>query len=706
MSQATVKTVQYVDPRIEPQPDPVYDYVIGPTQNQYYKIPASGKSNSNLTFNNLTTLGVDRAYLDTFEIELGVTIQFNLSTLPKKEVPKVKSDAAGDADVPVPFGGYVPSEDTAIVPAPDEWTFQSFPFNTCCDEARVNINGGAFFSQPMCYIRAKERYMDQWELSKSYENVCPIHKPICQTESGRNFNSAYEPIQSELFNTPTYYMDPDNLNPNYSNRIATPANAFGVPTRLGAGMYNFMQSDQGLSGGYNNSIVRLGAPKYDANNKQIGWTNYYYDPVHNVTIVKVVWREPIFVSPFSSRYDATYGRPLYNITSMDFAFNLMNLGNMIRLANLHHVAGNDKYVTSYSINIDTANLCYQVMTIPPIIQKPLSTLVPYRRFVPYITEYNSKTGAGAFDDEAVNVISPNGAKHIEILSGVYTLNEIPTAIWVFCAPTKDLYQNNPQDIPPESLLENNMLSNGCWESNKLFAYMRHINITLANTTQILNTAEPLDLYRIAKANGCQDSYLSWGVDDAILPKCYAPALEVNGASIVQKMYYGAGSVLRLKPGVDIIIPDVPLIPGANANNMVLQVRADFTVPPHSPNLNKYALWLLFEYVGVASISPGQCEITMNPLGTGEIMAVSPVMSATSESTEGVMEGSGFWDKAKTAARIAQQIADSGAISKILAAVPGGEKAQKWAESHGMGAPAGKKRCRGGAVMGRGLNEWI
>ena len=41
MTQATVKTVQFLDPRIEPQPDPVYDYVIGPTQNQYYKIPLS-----------------------------------------------------------------------------------------------------------------------------------------------------------------------------------------------------------------------------------------------------------------------------------------------------------------------------------------------------------------------------------------------------------------------------------------------------------------------------------------------------------------------------------------------------------------------------------------------------------------------------------------------------------------------------------------
>ena len=68
MAQATVKTVQYIDPRIEPQPDPVYDYVIAPTQSQYYKIPASGLSQTSVNFNNLTTLGIDRAYLDNMEI--------------------------------------------------------------------------------------------------------------------------------------------------------------------------------------------------------------------------------------------------------------------------------------------------------------------------------------------------------------------------------------------------------------------------------------------------------------------------------------------------------------------------------------------------------------------------------------------------------------------------------------------------------------
>lgn len=711
MAQATVKTVQYIDPRIEPQPDPVYDYVIGPTQNQYYQIPASGLSNSNITFNNLTTLGVDRAYLDTFEIELSCTIDFHLDHV----------NPATSVDFVV--------GDVTVYPKPDEWTFQSFPFNTCCDEARVNINGGAFFSQPMCYIRAKERYMDQYALSKCYANVCPCHKPICQTESGREYNRPMTSYYSQCLNLPTggmcqYVPGQGGANPTVN---FLPLSGAGVPTRYGRGMSNYMQSAEGIDGGFNNAIVRLGKMV----DGTIEYTNYRRQDKLSAdrqsvseahTIVKVTWREPIFVSPFSSKYDATYGRPLYNITSMDFSFNLQNLGNMIRIANLTGDMSNAStvYVKNYSINIDSAKLCYQVMTIPATLQKPLTTLVPYRRFVPYITDFNQRLGVANNDPDATIDIS--GASDVQITSGVYTFNEIPTAIWMFVAPVKALYQQNLPDVcfdtsdatnPQTSITQlfDNNCGAGNWDSNKLFAYIKNVNITMANTTQILNTAKPVDLYRIAKANGCQDSFLSWGVPDATFPKLDAPNYEAP--IMLRPMYYGAGSVLRLKPGVDLIVPDVALIPGANANNMVFQATVTFDVPPHSRNNDKYALWLLFEYVGVAAISPGQCEITMNPLGSGEIMAVSPVMSATSTETEGNVDTTGFWDKTKQGTQVAGQLAGDGIISKILRhiKIPGADQAAEWAEAHGLGEP-GKKRgrnggaCVGGAVIGRGLNDWV
>lgn len=695
MAQATVKTVQFVDPRIEPQPDPVYDYVIAPTQNQYYKIPASGLSNSSITFNNLTTLGVDRAYLDTFEIELGVTITFTT-------VPGAGDEAARE-----------------LIPNPGDWTFDSFPFNKCCDEARVNINGGAFFSQPMSYIRAKERYMNQYELSKCYENVCPCHRAELQTESGRNYcDPETDGVANGFSGTSDEYpaTTVGLLALRTGVGFSTLTGAGGVvtglnahtslkpPSRYGSFIAHSLQSSQGLTGGFNNAIVRKGG-KFNQG-ALIGYPNYSRNAAGTQTIVKVKWREPLFVSPFSSRYDANYGRPLYNITSMDFSFTLQNLGNMIRVMNTR--AHNQGYVSGYTINIDSAQLCYQVMTIPPILNKPLTTLVPYRRFVPYITDYHQALAG----DPATNITSTGGT--IAITSGVYTFNEMPTAIWVYCQPCKaDLQTNEPDDTGADiAALAETPYAVGNWDTNRLFGYIKRINISMANTTQILATADIPDLYRIAKANGCEDSYLSWAGDDVINPCMTSPYnYTANNPKIPAPMYFGAGSVLRLKPGVDLIVPDQPLIPGSNANNMVFQCTAEFYIPPHSPKHARYSLWLLFEYVGVAAISPGQCEITMNPLGSGEIMAVSPVMSATSDATEGNLEGSGFWDAVKKAARIAGQLADDGIINMILKRVPGTEGAQKWLESHNFGAQPATKRprggaCQGGAVMGKGLNDWV
>jgi hypothetical protein len=689
MAQATVKTVQYLDPRIEPQPDPVYDYVIGPTQNQYYQIPASGLSDSSITFNNLTTLGVDRAYLDTFEIELTATISFKLSADP---FVANKTDL-NDANDPTKW--------KECCPALGDWVFDSFPFNKCCDEARVNINGGAFFSQPMCYIRAKERYMNQEKLRSCYESVCPVQRPTTQTESGRNYNRSF---------TDT------NHHAGFSEHM--------VPSRLGR--YTFARGQQGtgeaLFGGFNNDIIQAGR-EITVGDQIKGYENYYYADLVNVPaqqsaatnlfIVKVKWREPIFVSPFSSRYDATYGRPLYNITSMDLSFTMQNLGNMIRYANFVQVPGAGDpapaRVDSYTVHIDSAKLCYQVMTIPPILNKPLTTLVPYRRFVPYITDYNQM----APETSNLNV-DVNGAE-LSITSGVYTFNEVPTAIWVFLAPSKDIIQTNKVcSFEEASPTQGTVTAYPSWDSNKLFAYIKSINISMANTTQILATAKTYDLYRIAKANGCEDSYWSWAGDETLAPcGIWASRPVENGEADAAKRWtlapsilpYGAGSVLRLKPGVDLIVPDQPLIPGANANNMVFQCSAKFYVPPHAKELSKYSLWLLFEYVGVAAISPGQCEITMNPLGSGEIMAVSPVMSATSEGSEGQLEGSGFWDGVKRATGIAGQLADDGIISMILKRIPGAKPVADWASKHGLGEPC-SKRTRGGAVMGKGLNDWI
>ena len=708
MAQATVKTIQYIDPRIEPQPDPVYDYVIAPTQNQYYQIPTSGLSDSQINFNNLTTLGVDRAYLDTFEIELTAEFVFH------REI--VVQDGGQYTHRPL-----VATDDDAdkMFPPPNTITFDSFPFNKCCSQAHVNINGGAFFSEPMSYVRAKERYMDQTRLARSYQNVCPWQKPILQTESGKNYSHTMESSPAIYMHKqvePTYksQLVPNggeggaNVTISYcDNFLETPA----APTRLGTGLFNTNMSAEGMYGGFNNDIIQRGAKITGGTvATKLGFENFYITDNGATQVMKVTWREPIFCSPFSSKYDATYGRPLYNITSMDLSFTMQALGNMIRVANLGFKSTTEVFLASYDVHITSARLCYQVMTIPPVLNKPLTTLVPYRRFVPYISNYGNNLYSDAMSQSTE--IPVNGVSNVTIRSGVYTLNEIPTAIWIFVAPVKDRYQTNEIDrdvsaanvtyIPADDV---NM--HGNWDSNKLFAYIDKVNISLANTTQILDTAKRPDLYRIAKANGCQDSFWSWSGYDSILPKLIG-ARGFDDAFLPNPMFHGAGSVLRVKPGVDLIVPDQALIPGANANNMVFQCECTVTIPPHSYAQNNYALWLLFEYVGVAAISPGQCEITMNPLGSGEIMQVSPVMSATSDATEGEIDSIGGWEKVKKGATIAQQIAEEGVLSKILKHIPATAGVASFLEKHGLGEPAAKKgrdAC-GGAVMGKGLKEWV
>ena len=447
---------------------------------------------------------------------------------------------------------------------------------------------------------------------------------MLQTESGRNYDS-------------------NAADMSLGDRMGAAATS-----RLGCYALNNVWTPLGMEGSPNNSIIRLGgdgpmnppdgAPACTGKQNYFHYTTVGGDGRYH-TYVRVTWREPLFCSPFSSRYDATYGRPLYNITSMDINLQLQNLGNMIRVCNFTNASsvGIDQhpsapYVADYSIKIESAMLCYQVMTIPPNVNKPLTTLVPYRRFVPFVTKLPNP--------------SPKEGEELaqEIASGTYTLNEIPTAIWAFIGPETSILQNNYGDVlaPGADNIPSSTV-HGNWDTNKLFGYLTHVNLTLANTTQILNTAEVRDLYRIAKANGCEDPYWSWACYDGVR----------NHSPVVQRNYYGAGSVLRMIPGIDIIIPDQPLIPGANANNMVFQMRCKGYIPPHSEANNKYALWLIFEYVGVAAISPGQCEVTMNPLGSGEIMAVSPIFSATSESTEGKLEGMGVWGGIMTRTAIAE-----------------------------------------------------
>lgn len=634
----SVKTATIIDPRILPEPEPVYAVTVSPSESQYYTLPASALSDNYVAWNNFTTLGADRAYLNSMEVEWTVDISYKL---------------AGKGDGMTHTDGLEPTQ----------FIFKSFPMNRMCENITVNINGGTFFGNPLYYLSAKERYWDTDKIQESYGGICPCEKAWIRNEFG--LNAVHD--------------------------IATPSSAFTIVStsarsRLFASRKSYSTYSSGNTGTWNNSIVPMFPKERNSTTSAV------------VKTITVTWREPIFCSPFASKLDADYGQPLYDITSIDISMNLKDLRNMLLTSSL--------YCFEYNVTIRSANLRYQVLSVPKGIAPPVTT-IPYRRFVPYITNVVNLPG-----ESAATAIQPldYGAPHtVNATSGVYSLNEVPTAIWIFLAPDLASYQT--YDTSPDFYVDGwtGYFGGGTHIDNQLFGYLKHISISCGNTTQILNTAAPADLFRISKANGCKDSFSDFSEAYPTYPY-ERPEVTANAAAAGWGPAFsgGAGSVLRLIPGTDIVLPDQPLIPGSRADNLVFQVSGTWEYPNSTNKAVNLALWILFEYVGVATISPGQCTIDMCPIKSPSQIASGPVLTPDEikPPTPSTTEGSGWKDVLLSILKGANEVLKkTKIISNLAGYIPKvGPAVATAAAALGYGEK-GMKRKRdgvyGGSVMGMG-----
>ena len=623
----SVDTVNIVDPRLEPPPEPIYPIILGPSQIQPYSIPASGLSDTIITFNNLTMLGPNRVYTDKFEIEYTLEITMN-----------GPAEAQGTG-IPIPSMG--------------AWCFPSHPIMTACDQLRANINGAACFSRPAYTLPFQERYWNQEKMLECYGDTCPCIRAQSMVDFG-NANDVF--ARSRMTVTPNSQSQVFLQNPyRYQQTIA--------PERFCTSITYGSTSEA-------NSTAKI--------------------------IAKI--REPLLVSPFNSHLNRNYGLPLYNITSLDFTLTLNDLRNMVMV---HPVMK----LSSYSVHIVSCNICYEVLSLQPGVQVPSSIQRNYIQRTQYVTDYKGPTDVGSLANTPQNVTS-----------GVYTLGTVPTAIWVFVAPTLGSYGTFTSD------------NTDCVSHfyNKLFGNIKHISITLGNTTQILNTATVHDLYRICKANGLQDDFYAFNSQNRI-----ANYVTLSGNTVTPHYFGGlAGSMLRLVPGVDLITPET-LIPGANANQMVCQVSVDFTydfgeAENGKRNFDKtpLALWLMFEYSGVLTLSPGHGEIDMMPIkNTGlaqqiasnnDVVSPAEVIGENAAPTgeAGQAAGSGwldnlksglrsFWDKIKKSKLL------STAANVATGFLPGPAKALSGpiqnlvGQIEGSGYDDSMTDVSGGAVMGLG-----
>lgn len=561
----SVTTVNVVDPRLEIPDNPVYPITKGAREIQPYRIPASGLSDSIITFNNLTMLGPNRVYMDTFEVEYVLEITMH-------------GPAAAE------------SSGFTIIPSDTLWGFESWPLNKSMDQCRVNINGASCTSRPAYDVRPRERYWDQETLLNCYADTVPCIKPNVNVEWG----------------------DPSDS----YRRCRLSTTTFAPFAAVNTSKYPNKQPF--LARKYINSITYASTAQPNATAKIIA------------TI-----REPIFVSPFNSKLNRNYGSPLFNITSLDFTFTLNKLENMI-------IVHPNQKLSSYEVTIREANICYDVLSLQPNISVPPVLMRPYIVRTPYVTDFKGTT-----DPEQLATNTQT------VTSGVYTLGSVPTAIWIYVAPSLGEYsqfKSDSTDVASHFF-------------NKMYGTIEHVSITLGNTTQILNTSTPYELFRICKANGLQDDFTAFSP-----PSRITQHLKTTGSTssdfTISEVHLGglAGSVLRLIPGTDLITPQ-QLVPGSNADQLNCQVSVNFKYDFGSTDITnaaykntQLALWLLFEYSGVIKISPGFAETDTMPVKDANVAIMAadaaPTIAPSSigvdgpSSDVGQAEGSGWLDNLK------------------------------------------------------------
>lgn len=542
------QVVTVADPRVVAEQGVVLNDYVGPLNWEHYKIPASGLSNTQITFANLVTLGTNRIYNSGFQIEYTIEI-----TIPWQK----KGDLR---DVPVPQG--VTAVESAV-------HFVPFPLSSVTDQIRCNINGAACMSRPQESLFQRMMFWRQQVLDETC-NFCP------HTKLATILDSTYEYSGRD-------YQEARNYDHTYS-RFGASKSGTGIPCI---------------------------SSNWDASR----------------SIFTITFREPVLCPPFNQRLDKMYQSPLFNITSIDIVYQLNDLRRMLENykntlfdaqpgeptkagAVLSPNSFNNFSIRDTTFNITSAQLCFDVASLPPGMTVPPVLQVPYYDNVCYVTR-------GQVNEDPSSTW---------MTSGVYTLAQVPTAIYVFVS-------------------ENQLFRSTCADStiqyNPSLPPIKNINITMGNNTQILTTTTPYDRYVMSKVNGLEDvKWLEW-----INPSVPLPANEIleDAGGVGEPVPRYSRCILKLIPGIDLLIPDKRLVGGSDAEQMVFQVRleADCSAIPQE-NLDKLCLWVMFEYVGTLTIEPVHASIDMLPIKVippiGSISAPDVVADSSVSNLGGGGEG--------------------------------------------------------------------
>ena len=384
--------------------------------------------------------------------------------------------------------------------------------------------------------------------------------------------------------------------------------------------------------------------------------------------MRVKIREPVIAEPLDYTSSAEFGRTMWNINNIELKYNLSNyLNSMLAIDDYCLNANSDsfwcfaknwRYVYGQNDGkdmslLDDNHIKVHIKTAPQLIFNVATPFTPpkiqyicqhrqFKRFESHDSEL-LKAEAKALEKIYMNPYIAN-QNPIKTRSANLSLTFHPNSIFIWVAQR----QQDRNQVPHK------------FTHADSYTKITKLTITYGNSSNLLAQFDDHELFQMSLRNGLQDrSFLDWNatmknittptdfygnagnlgwtgrryVDTykaTVNPTTGTVDYELNRQSTEPSLnpayncYAGIRSVVRLIPGIDLVNGNGtnPLIAGMRAGAATIQIEAEF-VPLNAYEETDYALNVMFEYDGVCTIRPGECDLGMIAIESFEQLKNAP-----------------------------------------------------------------------------------
>jgi hypothetical protein len=354
-----------------------------------------------------------------------------------------------------------------------------------------------------------------------------------------------------------------------------------------------------------------------------------------VVTVSILVTEPVLISPFIFAGDE--GQGIYGIQNLNAVYNLSSsLNTCIRFAN---VAG--RYTVAPTVTFQGASdptLLFQFLTPHP------SDLLPSRNVVPY---YELPRFVSSVGSVATGITST-------ITSSSLQLNQIPDKIYISVGKQVDNRLNTDADA---------------------FLAIQSISINWNNSSGLLASATPQDLWRMSVENGINMSWVEWSGQANVQP-----------TDITQATIQTCGSILCLEFGKDIELKDDYYAPGSLGNfQLQFTVR---TLNTSASTIANLQLLTIVQNSGVFSLERGVSSSYLGVLTKSDVLEASRGVAIPYSDALRMVGGSKVGDFFKT---IGSKLGDAGkSLAKELLPLAKDAGVKLLKSKIGMGQSGGRR----------------